>query len=417
MRLITDFHLHSKWSRACSKELTIANIGKMCERKGIQFVGTSDFTHPAWRKEIGEELEEVARGTFALTKARSRTRFLLATEISCIYKRHNKTRRVHHLILLSSLSAVDQFIDRLNARGCNLKSDGRPIIGLDSEELLKIVLDIDPKGMLIPAHAWTPWFAVFGSQSGFDSLEECFGEHAKYIPAIETGLSSDPKMNWQLSQLDNIFLVSNSDAHSLENLGREANVFEMTEASYYELYRILMERDRTKFLETIEFFPEEGKYHVDGHRACGFWCEPEQTKKLKGVCPKCGKPLVVGVLNRVDHLADRPFGDKPSVAVPYRSIVPLAELIGEAFGVGKASKKVRAEVDRILSHGHSEFTILLDVSEPELARMTTPEIVESIRRMRAGQVTIRPGYDGEYGVVSLLGDRAELLKQQQVQLF
>ncbi|MBM3204623.1 DNA helicase UvrD [Candidatus Uhrbacteria bacterium] len=417
MRIITDFHLHSRYSRACSKELTIKNIAKMCERKGIQFVGTSDFTHPAWREEIGRELEPIDGGAFQLKDQSSSTRFLLSTEISCIYKRHGKTRRVHHIILFSHLAGVDHLIASLQARGCNLKSDGRPIIGLDSEELLKHVLEADPMGLLIPAHAWTPWFAVFGSQSGFDSLEECFGEMTKYIPAIETGLSSDPKMNWRLKQLDSIFLVSNSDAHSLDNLGREANVFEMPEPGYQELRRILVERDRTKFIETIEFFPEEGKYHVDGHRVCRFWCEPAQTKKLKGICPKCGKPLVVGVLNRVDRLADRPLDEQPKDATPYRSIVPLAELIGGAMGVGKASKTVKAEMDRILSDGRSEFGVLLDLPESELTRITTPEIVESICRMRAGEIQIRPGYDGEYGVVSLREDEGTKRKEQQASLF
>ncbi len=416
MRVITDFHLHSKWSRACSKELTIANIARVCERKGIQFVGTSDFTHPAWRQEIGEELEEVVPGTYQLKKGSSPTRFLLSTEISCIYKRQGKTRRVHHIILLSSLGAVDRFIQTLNDRGCNLKSDGRPIIGLDSEEMLKILLDVDAKGLLIPAHAWTPWFAVFGSQSGFDSLDECFGEMTKYVPAIETGLSSNPKMNWRLSQLDSVFLVSNSDAHSLDKLGREANVFDMTEPLYSELYRILTEHDANKFIETIEFFPEEGKYHADGHRACGFWCEPAQTRKMKGICPRCGRPLTVGVLNRVDALADR-SDDQLSHAVPYRSIVPLAELIRGALGVGPSSKKVMQELNHLVKDGRSEFAVLLDIPEEELLRLTRSEIVESIRRMRAGQITIRPGYDGEFGSISLLGDRAKRLKEQQGSLF
>ncbi|MSR85087.1 DNA helicase UvrD [Candidatus Uhrbacteria bacterium] len=411
MRIVTDFHLHSKWSRACSKELTIKNIAKWCERKGIQFVGTSDFTHPAWREEIERELEEIAPGTFKLKNETSPTRFLLATELSSIYKRHGKVRRVHNLVLCSSLAAVDRLIDALNKRGCNLKSDGRPIIGLDSEELLKYVREADEKGMLIPAHAWTPWFAVFGSQSGFDSLEECFGEMAKYIPAIETGLSSDPKMNWRLSQLDKVFLVSNSDAHSLDKLGREANVFEMKEPSFMELHRILTEHDRSKFVETIEFFPEEGKYHVDGHRACKFWCEPAQTKKIKGLCPKCGKPLVIGVLNRIDALADRANDPPPTNAVPFRSIIPLSELVGEALGVGPQSKKVRAELDRLVQDGRSEFGILLDIPEVELARMTQPEIVEAIRRMRAGEVNIRPGYDGEFGVIAVMGDHAKMLKE------
>jgi uncharacterized protein (TIGR00375 family) len=324
MRIITDFHLHSKWSRACSKDLTLPNIAKACERKGIQFVGTSDALHPAWRKDIGDLLEEMVPGAFALKGSASPTRFLLSTEISSIYKKGDKVRRVHHLILFPHLKALDAFTASLEKRGANLKSDGRPIVGVHSEELLKMALDADPTSLFIPAHAWTPWFSVFGSKSGFDSLQQCFGDDAKYIYAIETGLSSNPEMNWRLSQLDNIFLVSNSDAHSPDNLGREANVFEMEQPSYKELHRILSEHDTTKFIETIEFFPEEGKYHADGHRECGFWCEPQETKKIKGLCPKCGRPLTVGVLNRVMELADRtPPATKPSSGVPYRSIVHL----------------------------------------------------------------------------------------------
>lgn len=412
MRVITDFHLHSKWSRACSKDLTLANIAAACERKGIQFVGTSDFTHPAWREEIGRELEDARGRAFKLKSSDAKTRFLLSTELSCIYKRGGKVRRVHHLILLPTLPSVDTLIASLAARGCNLKADGRPILGIDSEELLKLVLDADPHGLLIPAHAWTPWFAVFGSQSGFDSLEDCFGEMTPHVHAIETGLSSDPKMNWRLSKLDNVFLVSNSDAHSLDKLGREANVFEMSEPSYDELRRILVEKDKTKFIETIEFFPEEGKYHADGHRACAFFCEPSETKKRKGACPKCGKPLTVGVLHRVDDLADRSGDDVSPLAVPFRSIVPLAEVVGDVLGVGQASKKVRMVVDRLLTDGRTEFGVLLDVPEDELSSAAPAEVVQAILAMRRGEVSIQPGYDGEYGVISVAREKTPLPTQQ-----
>ncbi|MCC7522614.1 DNA helicase UvrD [Candidatus Uhrbacteria bacterium] len=414
MRVITDFHLHSKYSRACSKDLTIPNIAKACERKGIQFVGTSDFTHPAWRAEIGRELTEDHGGTFRLKNGDSPTRFLLSTELSSIYKRNGKVRRVHHCVLMSSLDGVDRFISALNARGCNLKADGRPILGIDSEELLKMVMDADTQAMLIPAHAWTPWFAVFGSQSGFDSLEECFGEMTKYIPAIETGLSSNPKMNWRLKNLDTVFLVSNSDAHSLDKLGREANVFEMDVPSYAELRRILLEKDKGKFLETIEFFPEEGKYHADGHRSCKFSSTPKETKRLKGMCPVCGKPLTVGVLHRIDDLADREEGEMPPLAVPYRSIVPLDELVGSVLDVGASSKKVKKEIDRLVADGRSEFGVLLDVEKSELARVTSPEIVDAIMQMRKGEMDIEPGYDGEYGVIRPASDSPVKPKQQSI---
>ncbi len=400
MRLIADLHLHSKYSRACSKELTLPNIGKACERKGIQLVGTSDFTHPAWRSHISEELEEAGNGVFALKGDRSLTRFILSTEVSCIYKRDGKTRRVHHVILMPDLVSVDRWISALEKRGVNLKADGRPIMGIDSEILLKMVLDASPDALLIPAHAWTPWFAVFGSQSGFDTLEQCFGEMTKHVHAIETGLSSDPPMNRRLSALDSIFLVSNSDAHSLDKLGREANVFEMDVPSYRELRRIFVERNRSKFIETIEFFPEEGKYHADGHAACKFSSEPKETKRIKGICPVCGKPLTVGVLNRVDGLADRSSDDPfPSSAVPYRYIIPLAELVGSVVGTAPASKKVKAIVDRLLSDGRSEFGVLLDISIENLRSIAPAGIPEAILTMREGRVTRVAGYDGVYGTI------------------
>jgi DNA helicase II / ATP-dependent DNA helicase PcrA len=401
MRFIADLHLHSKYSRACSKELTLPNIAKACERKGIQIVGTSDFTHPAWRSHIGEELESAANGVFALKGGRSPVRFILSTEVSCIYKRNGKTRRVHHVILMPDLASVDRFIASLEKRGINIKADGRPIMGLDSEELIKLVLDASPDALLIPAHAWTPWFAVFGSQSGFDSLDECFGEMATHVHAIETGLSSDPPMNRRLSALDSVFLVSNSDAHSLDKLGREANVFEMDAPSFSELRRIFIERDRTKFIETIEFFPEEGKYHADGHAACAFSCEPKETRRLNGLCPVCGKPLTIGVLNRVDAIADRPSDDLfPTSAVPFRYIIPLAELVGGIVGTSPSSKKVRATVDRLVEDGRSEFGILLDISIEKLREIAPIEgIAEAIAAMREGRVTRTPGYDGIYGKI------------------
>lgn len=402
MRVITDFHLHSKWSRACSQALSIAAIARVCEQKGIALVGTSDFTHPAWRREIGRELEEAGDGIFRLKDGSSSTRFILSTEISSIYKRGGKTRRVHHLVLMPSLVAVDRFILALKGRRANLASDGRPMVGIDSEELIKMALDADPLALFIPAHAWTPWFAVFGSQSGFDSLEECFGEMTKYVWAIETGLSSNPKMNWRLSALDRVFLVSNSDAHSLDKLGREANVFEMDAPSYGALHCILSTHDTKKFVETIEFFPEEGKYHADGHRDCAFWCLPDETKRLKGLCPICGKPLTIGVLHRIDTLADRPMDlPRPSGMVPFRSIVPLDLVIGGALDVGQGSKRVREERERMVADGRTEFGVLLDMPESELMRIARPEVVQSLLRMRRGELFIRPGYDGVFGEVSL----------------
>ncbi|MEO5928187.1 MAG: endonuclease Q family protein [Patescibacteria group bacterium] len=414
MRIITDFHLHSQWSRACSKELTLPNIAKMCERKGIGFVGTSDAFHPAWRADIGSELVPAGGNSFMLKDGSSTTRFMLSVEISSIYKRADKVRRVHHLILFPDLGALDRLTKALNDRGCNLKSDGRPIVGIDSEELLKLTLEADPRNLFIPAHAWTPWFAIFGSQSGFNSLEECFDEMAKHIYAIETGLSSDPAMNWRISSLDSVFLVSNSDAHSLENLGREANVFEMELPSYDALHSILASHDTSRFIETIEFFPEEGKYHVDGHRACGFWCEPEETKKRKGMCPKCGKPLTIGVLNRISNLADRPpRPPRPATSAAFRSIVPLAEIIGSVVGTSSKSKRVAKELATLTQAG-SEFSILLDLPETELLKATSQEIAAAILAVRRGEVDLTPGYDGEYGVIT---PRVSIKKPTQTVLF
>lgn len=410
MRIIADLHLHSRFSRSCSKDLTIVNIAKACEKKGIDMVGTADILHPEWRKEIGEQLE-MKDGAYYLKDGSSNTAFILSTEVACIYKRHDKTRRLHHCLFFPDLESVDKVINELNKKGKNLKSDGRPILGIDSEELLKMLLEIDERILFVPAHAWTPWFAIFGSKSGFDSIEECFGDYSKYIYAIETGLSSDPPMNWRISALDNIFLISNSDAHSCNNLGREANVFEMSKPSYDEFRRIMVEHDQKSFIETLEFFPEEGKYHADGHADCKFWCEPEKSKKIGGRCPDCGKLLTIGVLSRVSELADRPHDfKKPASHVPFRHIVPLKELIADSFCKRPQAKTVIEEYERMMCLA-SEFGILLDLTEEELLEFAKPEIAEGIIRMRKGMVNVRPGYDGVYGEVHIYND-ADKPKQQ-----
>jgi len=416
METIADLHIHSKYSRACSPLLTPANLALWADKKGIQVLGTGDFTHPAWLTTLKSELVEDRPGLFKLKNGNFKARFMLTTEISCIYKRGGKTRRVHNCLLAPSFEAVDTIISQLTARNCNLKADGRPIIGLDSEELLKIVLDASPDCMLIPAHAWTPWFAIFGSMSGFDSLEECFGENAKHIHAIETGLSSDPPMNWRLSSLDKVLLVSNSDAHSLGNLGREANVFDIApdELSYGEIVRILREKDRSKFLYTIEFYPEEGMYHFDGHRACKKRMHPDETAKNQGLCPVCKKPVTVGVYSRVAKLADRPEGTRPPQAVPFRSIVPLDEIIAEAFDRGAGTKGVQTVYEQMVAR-LPEFQILLNAPYDELASFAPPDVVEAIRRVREGRLSVEPGYDGEYGTVKIFSDK-ERKKMEQGKL-
>jgi len=413
MRIISDLHIHSRFSRSCSKDLTLPNIAKACEKKGIDFITTADALHPGWRNEIGEQLEE-RDGAYYLKDGSSKTAFCLGTEVSCIYKRGGKARRLHHILLFPDLKTLDKVISQLEQSGYNLKSDGRPIMGLDSELLLKMILDIDERNLLIPAHAWTPWFAIFGSKSGFDSIEECFGDYTKYIYAIETGLSSDPPMNWRLKELDDIFLVSNSDAHSCENLGREANVFEMDAPSYSELRRILVEHDNEKFIKTIEFFPEEGKYHVDGHADCGFYCEPEKTKKLGGRCPKCGKLLTVGVLSRIEELSNREMNpSKPERAVPFEYIIPLKELISEHLGKGKKSKAVCVMYGEMIKNA-SEFKILLDLNAIELEKIMPKVLVDGILDMRSGKVVVTPGYDGVFGKISVKGIGQSRSKQENL---
>ena len=359
-------------------------------------MGTGDFTHPAWFNEIKEKLEPVEPGLFKLKKEfklptirgnLSDTRFILTVEISGIYSKNGRTYRIHNIIFAPDLETASKINARLGLIG-NLNSDGRPILGLDSRELAKIVFNINPKAVIIPAHAWTPWFSLFGSMSGFDSIDECFDEYSKHIFAIETGLSSDPKMNWRLSQLDNVSLISNSDSHSLERIGREANIFN-TELSYDGIIDAIKSRDPEKFIATIEFFPEEGKYHLDGHRACGVVLEPEETEKLGGICPQCNRRLTIGVLNRVAKLADRPIiktGFKNNKhcyenRVPFHYSVPLDEIIAKSFYVGTASQKVKNEYENLIKKFGGEFNIIMETSSEELAKENIdPKIIAGIAR-------------------------------------
>lgn len=398
MKLIGDFHIHSRFARACSKALNIENLDKWAQIKGINVLGTGDFTHPQWFKELKKNLEPAEQGLYKFKN--NETRFLLTAEISNIYSKGGKVRRIHTIIFTPSLEAVEKINHKLTLAGFNLKSDGRPILGQDVKDTVKIILDICPDCFIVPAHAWTPWFSIFGSMSGFDTIEECFEELTPKIFAIETGLSSDPAMNWRLSALDKIAIISNSDAHSLENLGREANVFDC-ELSYKGIIEAIKSKDPKKFLYTIEFFPEEGKYHYDGHRVCQVRLSPEETKKHKGLCPKCRKPVTVGVMNRVAQLADRKSGGKLAKVIPYKSLVPLAQIIGGALGVGVKSKAVKKEYDNLIKKFGSEFKILLEVELSKLAAETLPKIAEGIERVREGKLQIEPGYDGEYGKVKI----------------
>lgn len=426
MKVIADLHIHSKYARACSRDLNPENLGIWADKKGITVLGTGDFTHPMWRAELREALVESEPGLYKLKSSASKARFILSGELASIYKQGDKVRRVHNLVYAPNFEALEKFVKLLEARKVNLKSDGRPIMGVPSEELLKICKEADENIELVPAHAWTPHFGVFGSLSGFDSLEECYGSMTKYIFAIETGLSSDPKMNWQIPALDNISLISNSDAHSLRKLGREANVFEISEKalSYEEIMRVIKDRKPTEFVETLEFFPEEGKYHLDGHADCNFSCLPEETKKLGNICPVCGRKLLRGVMHRVDDLSEaagkrRQYGFVPSQFVPFRSIIPLEEIIAETFGVGTASKKVLAQYEAIVVE-IPEFELLLNTDQQTVARLSSKEIAESVIRVRNGQVHIAGGYDGVFGTIQIYSSQERenmLLKPKQRSLF
>jgi uncharacterized protein (TIGR00375 family) len=405
MKFIADFHIHSKYSRATSLRSDLESFGKKAIEKGILVIGTGDFTHPLWLKEIKDKLEPAESGLFQLKDSLTQTRFILTSEISCIYSKNGGVRKVHILVICPSIENVEKINARLNLIG-NLKSDGRPILGLDAKELAKIVFNVSEDNLVIPAHAWTPWFGIFGSKSGFDSLEECFEELTPQIFSIETGLSSDPPMNWQISALDRITLISNSDAHSPEKLGREANAFD-TELSYQGMVSAIKNKDKEKFLYTIEFYPEEGKYHFDGHRLCNISLNPEESKKYNNTCPTCGKPLTLGVVNRVNQLADRKPGFHPDNAIPFKSIIPLEEVIADALSLNTGTKEVLKNYNQLIQDFGTEFNILLNVSEKDLLAKTQEEIAQAIIRARSGQVYIEPGYDGVFGKIKVFPEGEE----------
>ncbi|MBW2121209.1 MAG: UvrD-helicase domain-containing protein [Deltaproteobacteria bacterium] len=409
---IADLHIHSYLSRATAKNLDLEHLNLWAQLKGIGVVGTGDFTHPRWFSELKEKLQEAEPGLFALrpefsglTQPRvppscnAPVRFMLSVEISCIYKKNGMTRKNHNVVFVPDFETAERLNRNLERIG-NIRSDGRPILGLDAHDLLEIVLDVSPQAHLVPAHVWTPWFSLFGSKSGFDSLEECFGDLSSHIFAVETGLSSDPPMNWRLSALDRVALVSNSDAHSPANLGREANIFD-TGLSYSAIFEALKSKDPRRFLGTIEFFPEEGKYHYDGHRKCNMRMSPKETIQSGGLCPKCGRPVTVGVMHRVEELADRQEGVRPPEAAPFRSLLTLPDILAQAKGVGRESKRVQAEYFRLLEEYGPEFRILMDLPLEELEAGGHGGLAEGLRRMRQGRVEIRPGYDGEFGSVVL----------------
>lgn len=422
MKFFADLHVHSRFSRATSKDMTLENMWRWAQFKGLDVIGTGDFTHPAWFREITTKLEDEGHGLFSLKRefrppvpssCKREVLFILSCELSFVYTKGGRTRKIHMLVLVPDLKKAERLARELSRKG-NLLSDGRPVFGMDVKEIVKLGLDLCEGAVFIPAHAWTPHFSLFGSESGFDSIEECFGDLSTHIRAIETGLSSDPKMNWRLSSLDGITLVSNSDAHSPQRLGREANLFE-AELSY----RGIKEAIETKkgLSCTIEFFPEEGKYHFDGHRACGVVLSPKETIARGYICPSCGKRLTVGVMHRIEVLADREEPKRPPDAPSFISLIPLHEVIAEAMGKEVTSPKVSQEYIRLVERYGSEFAILLDVDEKALEDRQVPLLGEAIRRVRAGKLLIMPGFDGQYGRIKIFDEVERGNRRGQQTLF
>jgi DNA helicase II / ATP-dependent DNA helicase PcrA len=427
-KLIADLHIHSHYSRATSKDLTFEQLARWAQLKGVQVVGAGDIAHPGWLQEMHDKLEPAEEGLFRLKAdvaasvqasvplaCQGTVRFLLAGEISNIYKRHGAVRKVHNVIFAPTLERVERIQQALEKIG-NIRSDGRPILGLDSRDLLEIILEIDSRCCLIPAHIWTPWFSMLGSKSGFDSVEECFGDLTSHIFALETGLSSDPPMNWRVANLDGYRLVSNSDAHSPQKLAREATIF-YCEWGYDALFDALRSGDPQQYGGTIEFFPEEGKYHLDGHRKCGIRWEPPETIAHQRICPVCGREVTVGVMHRVEELAGRAAGEKPPQTHPFYHLIPLPEVLGELLGVGASSRRVQQEYANLLAQLGPELAILLDLPEPEIAAAGGARLAAAIMRMRRGEVVAEGGYDGEYGVVKLFHVTTEPSKGPQLGLF
>ncbi len=428
MEFIADLHLHSHFSRATAKNLTLESLYIWAQKKGITLVGTGDFTHPGWIREIEEKLEPAAPGLFKLKEkfsapldaaipasCKNKVRFILQCEISSIYKKNDRVRKNHNLIYFPDIKGVKTFNARLDTIG-NIASDGRPILGLDAEKLLEIMLTVSDDAFLIPAHIWTPWFSLLGSKSGFDTIEECFGDLSPHIFAVETGLSSDPPMNWRVADLDRVRLVSSSDAHSPMYLGRNASMFD-TGLSYYHVRKALKTGDPDKYRGTIDMFPQEGKYHHDGHRKCGISFNPTETLRHGGICPVCKKPLTLGVLYRVEELASRPHGYTPSGRHGYQSIIPLTDILSEIFDVGPKTKKVTTLYERALERSGPELEILLKRPLAEIETLGIPLLSEAIEKMRAAKVDIAPGFDGEYGKVGLFTAQEKKTLRGEAELF
>ncbi len=431
MKFTADLHLHSKFSRATSKDTTLDSLACWAKVKGISLLATGDFTHPEWLFLMKEKLEPADNGFLRFKNGClppdlpnfkgmdldcREVSFILSSELSFVYSKGGKVRKVHVMVLAPDFESVERINNRLQVIG-NLNSDGRPVLGLDVRLFTRMIAEICPRAVVIPSHIWTPWFSLFGANSGFDTIEECFEEMTPFIFALETGLSSDPAMNWRLSALDHYALVSNSDAHSPSKIGREANVFN-GEFSYRGLVDVLKSRDPDKFLHTIEFFPEEGKYHLDGHRKCGVVLAPKESLKNNNLCPVCGKPLTIGVLHRVEELADRAPGEGGEGRVPYRNLIPLNEIIAEVTGKSAESQAVWDIYFRLIHEFGTELNVLLETPPADIARASSEKIGQGVDHMRRGDVKIAPGHDGEYGKITIFGtDEPDAANSPQLSLF
>jgi uncharacterized protein (TIGR00375 family) len=417
MELIADLHLHSKYSRAVSQQMVVAQIARWAKRKGIGLVATADWTHPLWLRELKESLIETGKGIFRYQDEPSEVNFLLSTEIASIYTQRGRGHRIHNLVLAPSFEAVEAINKKLASYGANLLSDGRPITNLSSIELCELVFSLEADCLVIPAHVWTPWYSLYGSRSGFDSLQECFGKFTDQIKAIETGLSSDPAMNWRIKELDRCSIVSFSDAHSPQKMGREATVFEVPETKRLEYEDIRRAIVNNKIASTIEFHPEEGKYHWTGHRLCQVKQSPEETKKLGTTCPVCGRQLTVGVMHRVQELAEKPADYQPRNRPPYKMLVPLMEILSESLGAGVSSQIVETEYNRLTGQIGSEFEVLLNAKIEKIAVISGEKVAEGIKRVRKGEIFVDPGYDGVFGRVKIWGEKEKTEEQKQMTLF
>lgn len=426
MKVISDLEIHSKYARAVSPQMTIPIIAEWAKKKGIDLIGTGDFTHPLWFREIKQYLEEAGEGVYKLKGSDLKIRFLLTSEISCIYTHKGKGRRVHIFVYLPDFSDVEKFNSQLTSMGANLFSDGRPIVGLTLSQIVETALWVNPKAIIIPAHVWTPWFGFYGQNSGYESLEEAFGSLAKYIPAVETGLSSDPAMNWRIAELTGRSIVSFSDAHSPPKLGREVTVFDLSKIAYGNIYSSLVApSNKEKISYTIEFYPEEGKYHYTGHRKCGVIYSPNEARKMGLICPVCKKPLTIGVMGRVEHLATvnietksekdkygvRWIKEKNSQRPGYVMMVPLLEILAEAYGVGVGTRKVTDNYELITNNCGSEFKVLLETPVEEIKKFLGEKVAEAIAKVRSGDIHIEPGYDGVFGKVSIWPNQEALKKE------